>query len=91
MKIVSFLRVPFAIRSGGHSPNPGWASIEDHGVLIDLANLNKIALSDDRETASVGPGARWADVVAYLDPFDATVLAGRVPNVGVGGLVLGGV
>lgn len=38
----------------------------------------------------MGSGAKWNDVVNYLDPFDVTVLAGRQPSVGVGGLILGG-
>lgn len=58
--------------------------------MIDLAALNEKSISADRKVASVGPGATWANVVAYLDSYDVTVLAGRVPNVGVGDLVLGG-
>ncbi|PVI02241.1 putative 6-hydroxy-D-nicotine oxidase [Periconia macrospinosa] len=89
LKISTFSRITFAIRSGGHSPNPGWASAKD-ALLIDLGNLNQNSVSPDRGTASVGPGSKWNDVIAYLDPFNVTVLAGRHPNVGVGGLILGG-
>jgi FAD/FMN-containing dehydrogenase len=89
LKIVSFLRIPFAVRSGGHSPNPGWASLES-GILIDLAELNGMTISEDRKTFSVGPGARWGQVYDFLDPYDVTVVGGRVPQVGVGGLLLGG-
>ncbi|KAF2477208.1 FAD-binding domain-containing protein [Lindgomyces ingoldianus] len=89
LKIVTFLRTPFAIRSGGHSPNPGWAGLQD-GVLIDLTKLNKLSISKDYHTVSVGPGARWGEVYQYLDPYNVTVIGGRVPQVGVGGLMLGG-
>jgi FAD/FMN-containing dehydrogenase len=89
LKIASFLRTGFSVRSGGHSPNPGWASVAD-AVLIDLGNLNQTRISQDQRTVSVGPGALWTDVVAYLDPFGVTALAGRQPFVGVGGYTLGG-
>lgn len=81
--------MPFAVRSGGHSPNPGFSSIQD-GILIDLFQLNEITVSDDRETVSVGPGQRWGDVYNTLDAYDVSVIGGRIPNVGVGGLILGG-
>ncbi|KAH7117579.1 putative 6-hydroxy-D-nicotine oxidase [Dendryphion nanum] len=89
LKLVNFLQVPFSIRSGGHSPNPGWNSVR-HGLLIDFAKLNAMKISDDRRTVSVGPGATWGDVYQYLDPYDVTAIGGRVPQVGVGGLMLGG-
>lgn len=90
MRIINFLQVKFAIRSGGHSPNPGWSAIGDAGILIDLAALNTTTINTDRTVASVGSGARWGSVVAALDPYNVTVLAGRIPTVGVGGLILGG-
>ncbi|KAF2834216.1 FAD-binding domain-containing protein, partial [Patellaria atrata CBS 101060] len=88
IKIVAFLHVEFAVRSGGHSPNPGWSSI-DSGILIDLGRLNRTTVTSSQEVAQVGPGAKWSDVIEYLDPYSLTVLGGRVPSVGVGGLILG--
>lgn len=82
--------VKFAVRSGGHSPNPGWSSVGEQGVLIDLQKLNQIALSSDGSRVSVGPGARWGDVYAALDSHGLSVIGGRVPDVGVAGLILGG-
>ncbi|KAF1846872.1 FAD-binding domain-containing protein, partial [Cucurbitaria berberidis CBS 394.84] len=89
MKIISFLRIPFAVRSGGHSPNPGWAGI-DSGILIDLSRMNSMSISKDAKTFTVGPGARWGKVYEYLDPYNVTAVGGRVAQVGVGGLLLGG-
>jgi hypothetical protein len=89
LKIAVFFHMAFAVRSGGHSPNPGWASIEE-ALLIDLGNLNQIHVSADNKIASIGPRATWNDAVTYLDPFNVTLLAGRQPSVGVGGLILGG-
>ncbi|KAF2012412.1 FAD-binding domain-containing protein, partial [Aaosphaeria arxii CBS 175.79] len=89
LKVITFLRVRFAVRSGGHSPNPGWASI-DKGILIDLQDMNQISVSGDRGIARIGPGARWGEVYQFLDRYNVTVIGGRVPEVGVGGLMLGG-
>jgi FAD/FMN-containing dehydrogenase len=89
MKIASFLRTPFAIRSGGHSPNPGWSGIES-GILIDLSKMNSMNISEDRKTVKLGPGARWGQVYEYLDQYDVTAVGGRIAQVGVGGLLLGG-
>ena len=90
LKIVRFLGCPFAIRSGGHNPNRGWASVDDQGVLIDLARLSSIEISSDRRTARIGPGLRWLEVYKAFDGTGVTVLGGRTPDVGVGGLILGG-
>ncbi|KAH8647546.1 putative 6-hydroxy-D-nicotine oxidase [Tricladium varicosporioides] len=90
LKIVNFFQVKFAVRSGGHSPNPGWSSINQPGVLIDLQRLNQITVNADKTVASVGPGGRWGDVYAALDPHNVSVIGGRIPSVGIGGLILGG-
>lgn len=47
-------------------------------------------VSSDRKIASLGPGGRWGDVFAALDPYGVSVIGGRIPHVGVGGLMLGG-
>lgn len=82
--------VPFAIRSGGHSTNPFDANI-DTGVLIAMDKLDQVAYDAATGLASLGPGARWGAVYTALDPYNVTVVGGRVLDVGVGGLVLGGI
>lgn len=52
--------------------------------------MNQIALSDDKQVASLGPGCRWGDVITTLDAQGTTVIGGRMPPVGVAGLILGG-
>ncbi|KAI1772108.1 hypothetical protein F4818DRAFT_444733 [Hypoxylon cercidicola] len=81
--------VPFAIRSGGHSTNPFDANI-DTGVLIATDKLDQVAYDADTGIASLGPGARWGTVYTALDKYNVTVVGGRVLDVGVGGLMLGG-
>ena len=90
IRIISSAGIKFAVRSGGHSPNPGSSSIGQDGILIDLSRLRTVALSKDRSFARVGPGLRWAEVYAALDPEKTVVVGGRLPTVGVGGLLLGG-
>ncbi|KAI0147995.1 FAD-binding domain-containing protein [Hypoxylon sp. NC0597] len=90
IKILSETGTKFAIRSGGHNYIPGFANVDESGVLVSLSNLNSTVLSDDKKTAKIGPGNRWQAVYEALVPQGLTVVGGRVGPVGVGGLVLGG-
>ena len=81
---------PFAIRGGGHSPFAGSANAEG-GVTIDLSAMKDVSARADRSVVSVGAGAKWRDVYFQLDPMGLTVTGGRVADVGVAGLTLGGV
>lgn len=89
MKIVTLLGTQFAVRSGGHNPNPGFGS-SDGGVLLDLSTLKQLEISKDKNTVSVGPGNRWGAVYTYLDQFKISAVGGRHPDVGLGGFFLGG-
>ncbi|KIX10209.1 uncharacterized protein Z518_01290 [Rhinocladiella mackenziei CBS 650.93] len=80
----------FAVRSGGHNSNPGFASVGDSGVLLDLGSLNQITLSKDKDFVSLGPRAKWDQVYGELEKNKLTVVGGRVVGVGVGGLIIGG-
>ena len=79
----------FAVRSGGHSPVPGAASIKE-GVVIDLGLFCKVTPSEDGTSVAIGAGAKWMDVSKVLDERDLAVIGGRNSAVGVGGLTLGG-
>lgn len=69
--------VPFALKSGGHNWNRGFSST-DGGVLISFRpNLQGTVLAEDGESAKVGPGARWAEVMKVLDGSDKCVVGGR--------------
>lgn len=96
--------VQFAVKSGGHNPNVGWSSV-DGGVLISMRNLSSTVYNAAEQTADIGPGARWADVVDALQPSNVAVVSGRlgkfhldvgsemliaIGDVGVAGLSLGG-
>lgn len=79
----------FAIRSGGHSPISGAASLRE-GVVIDLSRFCEVTLAEDGRTVVIGTGARWMDVSKVLDEKGLAVVGGRSSTVGVGGLLLGG-
>ena len=87
--ITTFLRCPFAVKSGGHAAFKGASNIEG-GVTIDLVKLNQVDLSSDKKTTKVGAGCRWLDVYRKLDQQGVSVVGGRVADIGVGGLTLGG-
>lgn len=80
---------PFATRSGGHAAFGGASSIEG-GVTISFELMRAVKLSSDNTTASIEPGNRWGDVYQELSTTNVTVIGGRVFNIGVGGLTLGG-
>ncbi|KAH9218626.1 hypothetical protein DL95DRAFT_423351 [Leptodontidium sp. 2 PMI_412] len=86
--LLKYPDVGFATKSGGHNANVGVAS-SDGGVLISMSQLNSITLSSDRKQAYLSPGARWMDAVGVLEPYNLTVVGGRLGDVGVGGLLIG--
>ncbi|KAH7156748.1 hypothetical protein EDB81DRAFT_757182 [Dactylonectria macrodidyma] len=79
----------FAVKSGGHNPNDYFASVAG-GPLISTARLDSVLLDPTSGRVRVGPGARWDAVATALDGSGWTVVGGRIGNVGVGGLLLGG-
>ncbi|GAB1522842.1 hypothetical protein RhiTH_005967 [Rhizoctonia solani] len=79
----------FAVRGGGHTTNPGWAST-DSGVLVSLSKLTAIEISDDTKSVVIGAGNRWGDVYAKIGEYNVTVAGGRASTVGVSGFLLGG-
>lgn len=89
VKALSFFKIEFAIRSGGHTPFAGGAGTEG-GVLLSLEKLNNLSLNEDKSITGVGAGLRWQAVYEYLADFGLACVGGRVPDVGVGGLLTGG-
>ncbi|KAI9925784.1 hypothetical protein MW887_005590 [Aspergillus wentii] len=73
----------FAVKSGGHMPNNGFASIQD-GLLVSTKNLNQVIYNPEDQTAIIGPGLSWEDAQKSLDGTGRTLVGGRLG--GVGGL-----
>lgn len=88
LKVLRTTHAPFTVKSGGHVPFP--SSNIDTGVVIDLVGLDGLQLSTDKSVVSVGPGNRWKNVADYLQPEGLAVVGGRVGEIGVSGLTLGG-
>jgi FAD/FMN-containing dehydrogenase len=72
-------------RGGGHC-FAGRSSTE--GVVLDLSPMNSVTVSDG--VATIGAGARLAEVYAGLDSHGLTLPAGCGATVGIAGLTLGG-
>lgn len=81
--------VPFAVKSGGHSPNVGHSSVKD-GVLIAMSKIKFSRYIKDKKLAEFGPGGHWNELIKPLDEQGVAVVGGRLGIVGVAGLVLQG-
>ncbi len=73
-------------RAGGHAYNGG--STSRSAVVVDTGGLDGIGI--DGRTVTVGPGVQMIDLYAALTRRGLILPAGSCPNVGLGGLVLGG-
>ncbi|PYI06881.1 6-hydroxy-D-nicotine oxidase [Aspergillus sclerotiicarbonarius CBS 121057] len=89
LALCRFFHVQFSIRGGGHLQIPGFTSNQD-GVVISLGAFDQVRLSEDKSTADIGVGLRWLEVYWQLEGHGVAVAGGRVPSVGVPGLLLGG-
>ncbi|KAL2258814.1 hypothetical protein VTK26DRAFT_7730 [Humicola hyalothermophila] len=89
MRVLSSNNETFAVKSGGHSPNNYYASV-DGGPLISTQKLDHVILDPSTGIVDIGPGNRLDDVAKKLDGTGWTFVGGRIGNTGVGGLILGG-
>lgn len=87
--IAAVFHCNFAVKGGGHAAFAGASSIHQ-GITIDLQNLNSTNVNSNRNVTQVGAGNRWIDVYQYLTPKHLAVVGGRVSDIGVSGLTLGG-
>jgi FAD/FMN-containing dehydrogenase len=85
LAVARLLRVPVAVRGGGHC-FAGRSSTT--GIVLDLSRMNTVVLRDG--LAVVGAGTRLRGLYDALDVHGLTLPAGCGPTVGVAGLTLGG-
>jgi FAD/FMN-containing dehydrogenase len=85
LAVVRGLRLPMAVRSGGHSV-AGRSSTD--GVVLDVTPMRSVTVAD--EVATVGAGVRLGDLYDALASQGLTIPAGCGPSVGIAGLTLGG-
>ncbi|CAO2658605.1 Nn.00g063280.m01.CDS01 [Neocucurbitaria sp. VM-36] len=89
VKYCTKLGIPLLAQNGGI----GWAktfNLGKYGVLIDLAGLNKVTISADKKTATIGGGASIGDTIAAANAAGALVISGNCNCVGALGALLGG-
>ncbi|KAH9945031.1 FAD-binding domain-containing protein [Epithele typhae] len=80
--------IQLAVKGGG-AHTATWSS-SDGGIVIDLSKLNKVSLSDDKQTISVQGGAIWGDVYAVTSQAGVDVVGSPFWFIGVGGFTVGG-
>jgi FAD/FMN-containing dehydrogenase len=77
-----------SVRAGGHSV--AGFSVCDEGVVIDLSLMRGVTVDADARTASVEPGATWADFDTATAAHHLATTGGLISTTGVAGLTLGG-
>ena len=77
-----------AIRSGGHST--GGHSACNDGLVIDVRDLRKITIAEDKGSAWVSSGLTAGEVTLAVEKHGAIIGFGDAATVGVGGLTTGG-
>jgi FAD/FMN-containing dehydrogenase len=55
-----------------------------------MRRFSKITFHEHNQTVDIGSGLLWDEVYKALEPYNVSVIGGRVVGVGVGGLLLGG-
>jgi FAD/FMN-containing dehydrogenase len=85
LKFVQDNRLPFAVRSGGHSTG-GYST--STGLVLDVSRLNTVTVG--ATTARFGPGAQNVDAIAALSPYGLAIPGGYCPTVAIGGFYQGG-
>jgi FAD binding domain/Berberine and berberine like len=80
--------LPLSVRGGGHSV--AGLSMCDDGVAIDLSHMRGVSVDAGARTATVDPGATWADFDAATGAHGLASTGGLISSTGVAGLTLGG-
>ena len=76
------------MKGGGHTANPGFSSTE--GVHITMTRFNDVVYNANSGTADIGAGLAGDAVYEALEPYNVSILGGRVRDVGIAGFTLGG-
>jgi hypothetical protein len=77
-----------AVRGGGHSL-PGLSTCDD-GIVLDLSQINGVAVDAAAATVEVGGGALLSDLDSAAARAGVVTPAGVISHTGVAGLTLGG-
>lgn len=55
-----------------------------------MSRFRKVVYHQNKQTVDLGAGLIWDDAFEALEPYNVSVVGGRVSGVGVAGLLLGG-
>lgn len=80
-------QMEIAVRSGNHS-SMGWGTVEN-GIVVDLSQMKRVTVNQDKKTAIVSAGATAAEILAATTVYGLAPVMGECGSVG-SGLVLGG-
>jgi hypothetical protein len=80
-------RIPFTVRSGGHS-YAGYSTTT--GLVCNVQRLNAISIAADHRSVTVGSGVKDVDLITTLAAHGLAVPTGSCPTVGIAGLAQGG-
>ena len=80
--------LPLSVRAGGH--HVAGSAIVEAGIVVDLAQMNNVALDPANARVRVEGGAKLGDLDRGTLPFGYLTPAGIDHDTGVGGLTLGG-
>lgn len=86
VKWASARNMSVSVQSTGH----GAANAITDGLLISTRYMLELSIDPDEQTARVGAGIRWRDVLRAAGPYGLTGLHGSTTDVGVIGYTLGG-
>ncbi|KAF8305871.1 FAD-binding domain-containing protein [Clavulina sp. PMI_390] len=88
VQILGQSTTPFGIKSGGYAHSQEQSSTT--GVQISMKGFQDIDYDKASGTARLGVGNTWGKVYQALEAYKVTVPGGRVSDLGVGGVILGG-
>ena len=81
-------RLEIAVRSGGHSQ--AGHGVADGALVLDLRRLNRVVVDPSSLSARVEGGAIVSELMTAWRPYGLVTPTGGCPDVGLGGLTLGG-
>ena len=81
-------RLEIAVRSGGHSQ--AGHGVADDAIVLDLRGLNRVVIDPTLMSVRVEGGTIVSELMTTWRPLGLVTPTGGCPDVGLGGLTLGG-
>ncbi len=90
-RTIAFARrhgLEIAVRGGGHN-QAGHGTCDD-GIVIDTGGMRQVEVDAPRRSVRAGGGVRVSELLAATNAHGLVTPSGGCPDVGIGGLTLGG-